>query len=112
MKKLFVLIVILSLVVCNVNSQEYSSKKHINKINKMYSKKLHLTKIQSEKFKKVLLVYNKKLEEVRSGENNKKIFNKLLKLQTIEIFNLVSSEQYALYKKILFELEPYKKYKF
>lgn len=90
-----------------VNAQEHSSKKYINEISQMYSTKLDLTKSQSKKIKKFLRKYNILLEEI----DDRKTFNKIVKMQTLEISKLVSKEQYTKFKKVILELEPFKNYK-
>jgi len=92
-----------------VYCQDYSDKKYIEQINKEYTQKLQLTADESNEFEKILLKYNQQLKD---AEQDKKLFNKILKEQTIAVFNLVSKEQYTHYKKLTLELEPYKKFKF
>ena len=109
MKKTPILIVFVLLISNMVYSQDYSGKKYIKQINKEYSQKLQLTANESKEFEQILLKYNHQLKD---AEQDKNFFNKILKEQTIAIFNLVSEEQYTYYKKIVLELEPYKKFKF
>lgn len=109
MKKTPILIAFLLLIGNTIYSQDYSDKKHIEQINKEYTKKLQLTADESNEFEKILLKYNHQLKD---AEQDKKLFNKILKAQTIAVFNLVSKEQYTHYKKLTLELEPYKKFRF
>ncbi len=109
MKKTSILVVFILLVSNIIYSQNYSDKKHINQINKEYSENLQLTADESKEFEQILLKYN---HQLKGAEQNKSLFNKILKEQTIAVFNLVSAEQYTHYKKLVLELEPYKKFKF
>ncbi|MFK5879146.1 MAG: hypothetical protein QM478_06570 [Flavobacteriaceae bacterium] len=109
MKKTPIFIVFLLLISNIIYSQDYSDKKHINQINKEYTETLQLTADKSKEFKQILLKYNHQLKD---AEQDKKLFNKILKEQTIAVFNLVSAEQYTQYKKLVLELESYKKFKF
>ena len=97
--------------VIQINGQEYASKNYINKINQSYTSALDLTKKESKEFREILLKFNQRLYEIDIAVSNSQLFNKILKLQTIEIFHLLTSEQFKKYKKLVFELEPYKKYK-
>ena len=109
MKKSSVLVVLLLFISTIAYSQDYSDKKHIEQINKEYSQKLQLTANESKEFEQILLKYN---HQLKNAEQNKNLFNKILKMQTIAVFNLVSDEQYTHYKKLVLELEPYKTFKF
>lgn len=93
-----------------LTAQNTSSKEHIATINSAYSKALSLTEKQSQEFKTILIKYNKQLSLLDSQENKQK-YNKVLKLQDLEIYSLLTKEQFSKYKAIKTNIEPYKKYK-
>lgn len=110
MKNTLILFMFL-LFIIQINGQQYASKYHIDKINNAYTSSLELTKKESKEFRKILLKFNKELYKIDLKGDNKRLFNKTLKFQTIQIFQLLSSEQFSIYKKSVLELEPYKEYK-
>jgi hypothetical protein len=99
------------LFIAQVNSQEYASKNYINSIYKSYNSSLNLATKESKEFRKILLKFNTELYKIDSKRNQSQLFNKILKFHTIKIFELLSSVQFKIYKELVLEIEPYKKYK-
>ena len=91
--------------------QENNSKKHINKIHKVYKQKLILNKKQSKKIKEILWKYNSKIKDLIDSEATKIKINQLTKEETLEIYNILSREQFTEYKKLKKDIEEYKRYR-
>jgi len=89
----------------NNYAQEIDSKKHVTKIHKIYEKKLDLNKSQSKVFKKILSNYNPKLRKAIDTKASKSEFNKLIKLEVLEIFDLLTREQFKKYKNLKKNIE-------
>ncbi len=95
----------------NNYAQEIDSKKHINKIHKVYEQKLILNKKQSKKIKEILWKYNPKIKDLIDDEATKIEINQLTKVETLEIYNILSREQFTEYKKLKKDIEEYKRYR-
>lgn len=110
---LFYFVFIFLLFNTKAYSQELSSKKYIKTIYKSYTTELILSKKQALEFHKILEIYNKKLEVIltTSNSNQKNEFNKMLKLQDLEVYYILDRTQFETYKKIKKIIEPIKKYK-
>ncbi len=106
-----ILTLLFFLFVFNISAQDYTSKIHIDKINKVYTSKLNLSKDISEKVKGILTVYNLKLYQLETSSNDSRLFNKIFKEYTLAIFELLTDDQFREFKKLQIEIEPYKKYK-
>ena len=95
----------------NNYAQEIDSKKHITKIHKIYEKELDLNKSQSKVFKKVLSKYNPKLKKLIDTKASRVELNKLTKLEVLEVYDLLTSEQFKKYKEVRKSLEKNKHYR-
>ena len=95
----------------NNYAQEIDSKKHINKIHKIYEQKLILNKKQSKKIKEILWKYNSKIKDLIDSEATKIEINQLTKVETLEIYNILSRKQFTEYKKLKKDIEEYKRYR-
>lgn len=112
MKNRFIVsLVILLFFSQNLLAQKFDSKKHINAIHKKYEAELQLDKKQSIAFKKVLKAYNPEIKKMISKKVSAREFNKKIKLHDLEVYNILTKEQFATYKKIRAVLEEYKNYK-
>ena len=94
----------------NNYAQEIDSK-HVSKIHKIYEKELYLNKSQSKVFKKVLSKYNPKLKKLIDTKASRAEINKLTKLEVLEIYDLLTSEQFKKYKEVRKLLEKNKHYR-
>lgn len=103
MRKLLVLIVFFSSM--NVFAQKTMSNREILKL---YSIQLHLNTNQFKQFRKIYKNYKTKLSKKASDAQ----FNKVNKLRDLEIYSILSKEQFNAYKKEKLELEPKLKYRF
>ena len=110
-KKLMFFLMLLFFFVKSNYSQEIDSKKHINKIHKVYEQKLILNKIQSKKIKEIFLKYNSKIKDLIDRKATKIEINQLTKLETLEIYNILSRKQFTEYKKLKKDIEEYKRYR-
>lgn len=110
MKKIL-LILLFMLFIPKVNAQNYKSKTHINKVNKIYTSQLNLTNEVSQEIKAILDFYNNKLYQLQYNSNNSKLFNKTLKEYILKIFEVLNEDQFRTFKKLQSEIEPYKKYR-
>lgn len=104
MKNLFVLLLLLNSLVLVAQEQN-----HYKTTLNTYISKLSLDTKQVDTF---TLIFNKYNEELHKDLIDKQKFNKANKLRDIEIHNMLSKEQFALYKKLKLELEPKLKYRF
>jgi len=95
----------------NNKAQEINSRKHINKIHKIYEQKLILNKKQSKKIKEILWKYNFKIKDLIDSEATKIEINQLTKVETLEIYNILSRKQFTEYKKLKKDIEEYKRYR-
>ena len=102
-KILFLFLIFFS--VNNNYAQEIDSKKHITKVQKIYEKELDLNKSQSKLFKKILSKYNPKLRKVIDSKVSKSEFNKLIKLEVLEVYDLLTREQFKKYKNLKKNIE-------
>lgn len=93
------------------NGQDKITKKEILK---KYQKALVLNKKQIQKFNKIISDCNKKLEKYNKSftREEKRAFNKIVKLQDYSIYNVLNTKQFEAYKKLKNQIEPSKKYKF
>jgi len=111
MKSRFIVpLIILLFFSLNIQAQKFESKKYINKIHKKYETELKLDKKQSIAFKKVLKTYNPQIKKLISNKVSSRDFNKKIKLHDLEIYKILTANQFTIYKKIKIELEEYKKY--
>lgn len=74
-----------------------------------YHEELNLTDNQKVKFTAVIEKYNLELGKKTQSVND---FNTLLKKETLEIYKVLSPEQFAIYKKLKTSIEPSKIYRF
>tara|TARA_B100000780_G_C20653942_1_gene260469 strand:+ start:132 stop:470 length:339 start_codon:yes stop_codon:yes gene_type:complete len=95
----------------NITAQEIDSKKNINKVHKQYKKELKLTKIQSKNFKLILSQQNPKLNKLIDNKAPKIKINKQIKIESLEIFKILTRKQFSKYKELKKVLEEYKKYR-
>ena len=93
----FLLLLLFSLI---SHSQEFDSKKHINKVHKEYVEKLKLDATQSKKFKKILKKHNPILKDLFDNKSSKKEINNQIKLMDLEVYQLVSKEQFSNIKRL------------
>ena len=110
-KKFSLLIFLLFFFTKNNYGQEIDSKKHINQIHKTYKKELSLNKEQSKKIKQILLQYNPEIKKLIDTKATRVEINKLVKLESLEIFKTLSREQFTEYKKLKKVLETNKRYR-
>ncbi len=96
----------------NLYSQEMDSRKFINKVHKQYVEKLSLTKEQSIDFKKALKKYNPEIKKLVAKKSNTTEINKMIKLNDLAIYKILTQKQFAKYKELKSKLEPLKKYRF
>ncbi|MBL4605593.1 MAG: hypothetical protein JKY02_08035 [Flavobacteriaceae bacterium] len=94
-----------------LQAQKFDTKKYINSIHKKYEVALQLDKKQSKAFKRVLKTYNPEIKKLLSEKVTSREFNKKVKLHDLEVYRILTAEQFAIYKKIKIVLEEYKKYK-
>ncbi|MDT7833558.1 hypothetical protein RQM59_14345 [Flavobacteriaceae bacterium S356] len=113
MKKITTLALLLILLGSfNLSAQRLSSKKYLNNTFTAYNKELQLSPEKATKFKDILKRYNAKIATlVDAKKDNPQSFNKLVKLQDIEIFKLLDGPQFTIYKKEKAIIEPAKKYR-
>jgi polyhydroxyalkanoate synthesis regulator phasin len=109
LKSLLFIALFLSL---NIYSQEIDSKKFINKIHKEYVEKLELNTKQSTDFKKVLKKYNSEIKKLIAKKSKTSEINKMIKLNDLAIYKILTRVQFAQYKTLKSKLEPLKKYRF
>lgn len=96
----------------NVFSQKIDSEKYLHTTFYAYKKELKLSPYKEKSFKNILKKYNTILENLADQEKNKnQIFNKTVKLQDLEVYKLLSRDQFEIYKRIKPIIEPNKKYK-
>ena len=107
-KKNILFLFLIFFCVNNNYAQEIDSKKHVSKIHKIYEKELDLNKSQSKVFKKILSKYNPKLRKVIDSKASKSEYNKLIKLEVLEIFDLLTREQFKKYKNLKKNIEKNK----
>ena len=112
MHKFFLLLIfLLFFFIKNSYGQEIDSKKHINKIHETYEKELGLSKEQSKKIKQILLQYNPEIKKLINTKATRIEINKLIKLEVLEIFNILTREQFSMYKDFKKVLEENKKFR-
>lgn len=78
-------------------------------IVKTYSTELKLNTLQSEKLASILSAYKEKLYNKNLSRNQ---FNATLKLQTLEIYELLSKDQFSSYLKLRAKYQPELSYRF
>lgn len=113
MKKITTLTLLLLLLGgFNLSAQQLSSKKYLNDTFTAYNKELQLSPEKAKKFKDILKRYNAKIAVlVDAKDSSPQSFNKLVKLQDIEIFKLLDGTEFTRYKKEKAIIEPAKKYR-
>lgn len=74
----------------------------------LYISKLELNDIQTEEF---TLIYNKYKVNFSKKDIDNNTFNKINKLRDLEIYNVLTKEQFSIYKKVKKEIEPQLKYR-
>ena len=112
MLKRILLFVILFFSLLGSNyGQNINSEKKINTVLKKYQKELNLSKEQSKKIKTILLTYNPEITKLINSKASSFEINKLVKLESLEIFKILSREQYTNYKKLKKVLETNKRYR-
>lgn len=112
MLKRILLFVILFFSLLGSNyGQNINSEKKINTVLKKYQKELNLNKEQFKKFKIILLKYNPKITKLINSKASSFEINKLVKLESLEIFKILSREQFTGYKKLKKVLETNKRYR-
>jgi lipopolysaccharide export LptBFGC system permease protein LptF len=73
-----------------------------------YILKLELNDIQTEGF---TLIYNKYKTTISKKDIDNNTFNKIIKLRDLEIYNMLTEEQFSVYNKVKKEIEPQLKYR-
>lgn len=113
MKKITTLALLLILLGSfNLSAQRLSSKKYLDDTFTAYNKELQLSPEKAKNFKDILKRYNTKIAILVETKNySPQSFNKLVKLQDIEIFKLLDGIEFTLYKKEKVLVEPRKKYR-
>ena len=91
-------------------AQNIHPKKKIITLLKEYQKELNLSKEQSKKIKTILLTYNPEITKLINSKASSFEINKLVKLESLEIFKILSREQFTKYKKLKKVLETNKRY--
>ncbi len=87
----------------------FAQKSMSNKeILQLYSTQLDLNANQFKQFRIIFKKYKTKLNKKTSNSE----FNKVNKLRDLEIYSILSKEQFNAYKKEKLELEPKLKYRF
>jgi len=112
LKKLILSLFFILFISISGYSQDIDSKKHINKIHKEYVEKLNLDKKQSIDFKKILKKYNPLLKKNIALKKKFNDLNEIIKLNDLEVYNILNQSQFAKYKELKLTLEPLKKYRF
>lgn len=107
MKKMFFMILLIVFSGINTLSAQDNDKKTIAEVTKSYTKELNLSKAQARKFKKVLKSYSTAFNTSKV-KNDDKGFNEVLKEETLEIYKLLTKEQFKKYKAIKARIEPNK----
>jgi len=104
MKNLLILVLFYLMSLSPVLSQEKNSLDLIDK----YLKEL---KLDSKKEKQFALILEKFTPQLSNKELSVRDYNALMKLETLEIYDILSTKQFALYKKLVKSIEPNKKYR-
>ena len=73
--------------------------------------KYNAVNTQSKVFKKILSKYNPKLKKLIDTKASRAEINKLTKLEVLEIYDLLTSEQFKKYKEVRKSLEKNKHYR-
>lgn len=102
-------ITIIAFLAISLNVIAQDKATDIKAITKLYSTELKLDKTQSKQFKSILSNYKDELykKNLEAGA-----FNAKLKLQTLEIYNILSKEQFKIYLKLRSKHQPELSYKF
>lgn len=103
MKNIFVFVMILSSL--TLFSQQ---EKKQDSILTHYITGLKLNDIQAKEF---TVIYNKYKESISKEESDDSAFNKIIKLRDLEIYKMLTKEQFSVYKKLKKEIEPQLKYR-
>jgi hypothetical protein len=111
MKKVFLLIISLMFFTSShLQAQDIVPKTSIKAVVKLYTTSLDLSKKQRKQFQKILKKYQAYFVTDGSREQDQQ-YNKYLKLETLEIFEILSQEQFKLYKEAKKTIEPTKSFK-
>ncbi len=102
-------ITIIAFLAISLNVLAQDKVTDIKTITKIYSSELKLDKNQAKQFKSILTNYK---EELYQKNLETKAFNAKVKLQTLEIYNILSKEQFKTYLKLRSKHQPELSYKF
>lgn len=105
MKRLFILIF---LSIC-INSFAQKSKTNLKDALSIYAKELQLKSKESKKLNKIYNNHFEKLNEVNIKAND---YNAILKELTLEVYNLLTEEQYKLYLELRSIHQPKLRFRF
>lgn len=95
-----------------VSAQQLGSDKYLQETFAAYNKELKLTPEKAQNFKNILKKYNGIISDLTTQKKDDNLtFNKTVKLQDLEIFKILNSEQFEIYKKAKALIEPTKKYR-
>lgn len=115
MKTIFTLFIIFISFTSNAQYPPVATPGHIqakaNQLTEDYNKQLALTGIQIPLFKNVVEEYLVKAEKTIQTLKGREQLNMLVELQareTLEMNDILTQPQYALYKKLKFEMQPLK----
>ena len=110
MRNILLLTILLFLSFISYSQDKITEKE----VFKEYQKALVLNRNQTQEFNKIISDCNKKLEKYNNSLTNeqKKEFNKIVKLQDYSIYKILNIKQFEIYKKTKKQIEPSKKYKF
>lgn len=93
-------------------AQKLDSKKYLNNTFASYNKELKLSTEKAEKFKDILEKYNVQIAKLIKDKKDSPLnFNKVVKLQDLAVFNLLSGPEFTIYKREKAIIEPLKKYR-
>ena len=102
-------ITIIAFLAISLNVFAQNKANDLKTITKLYATELELDKTQSKQFKSILSKYN---EELHNKNIDTRTFNAKLKLQSLEIYNILSKEQFKTYKELRSKYQPELSYKF
>ena len=111
LKRILLFVVLFFCLLGSNYGQNINPEKKINTLLKKYQKELNLNKKQSKKLKIILLKYNPKITKLTNSKASSFEINKLVKLESLEIYKILSREQFTEYKKLKKVLERNKRYR-